>query len=132
MTNKEKMLFLSIFISVFGFSLFSAFNPLEKSISGPSLVVASEYISKAPISEDDITNLNFEEESSYEFDSDESKMVKMLSIALGISSDDVRESLDGGAKPSEMLASVGALLSDLEDEFNFRTVGDRGLVRFNS
>jgi hypothetical protein len=46
--------------------------------------------------------------------------------------DDIIISLEGGIKPSEMLHNSGILLSDLEDEFNFKTDGERELVRFNS
>lgn len=129
MTSKERFILLSIFISVLGFSLFSAFNPLEQHIGKSSLVVASEYITKAPVEEEYI-DYDFEEERAYKFDSNESKVISMLSKVLGLSSEDIQDSLDGGVKPSEMLASEGILLSDLTDEFNFDVVGERGLIRF--
>jgi hypothetical protein len=132
MTNKERVLVLSIFISVFGFSLFNVVNPLEQHIGKPSLVVASEYISKIPISEESTSaDYNFEIARQYSrFDGNSSKMVNMLSITLDIPTEDIKEALDGGAKPSEMLASGGILLSDLAEDFNFDIVGERGLVRF--
>lgn len=132
MTKKERLVFLSIFISVLGFSLFSVFNPLENNTGRSSLIVASEYISKAPISREYINEYDFEEENYYEFRSNESRLVKMLSVTLGLSVNDVVENLDGGIKPSEMLASESILLSDLQDEFDFDIVGERGFVRFNS
>ncbi|MDX9739129.1 MAG: hypothetical protein RBT33_02090 [Candidatus Dojkabacteria bacterium] len=134
MTNKERVLILSIFISVFGFSLFNAVNPLESHIGNTSFVVASEYISKVPVVlEDETLDLRSEVERQHSrFDSSKPKMVNMLSITLGLSAEDVQESLDGGVKPSEMLASNGILLSDLAEEFNFDIVGERGLVRFRA
>jgi hypothetical protein len=132
MTNKERVLVLSIFISVFGFSLFNVVNPLEQHIGKPSMVVASEYISKIPISEESTpVDYNFEIARQYSrFDGNSSKMVNMLSITLGIPTEDIKDALDGGTKPSEMLASEGILLSDLAEDFNFDIVGERGLVRF--
>lgn len=132
MTNKERVLVLSIFISVFGFSLFNVVNPLEQHIGKPSMVVASEYISKIPIYEESTPiDYNFEIARQHSrFDGNSSKMVNMLSITLGISTEDIKEALDGGTKPSEMLASGGILLSDLAEDFNFDIVGERGLVRF--
>lgn len=125
---------LSIFISVFGFSLFNAVNPLEQHIGRPSFVVSSEYISKIPISEESyVYDYNFDVDRQYSrFDSSKSKMVNMLSITLGMSVDDVQESLDGGVKPSEMLASNGILLLDLAEDFNFDIVGEKGLVKFRA
>ena len=132
MTNKERVLILSIFISVFGFSLFNAVNPLERHLGMPSFVVASEYISKVPVLEEQYTyDYNFEIDRQHSrFDLERSKMVNMLSITLGMSVEDVQESLDGGVKPAEMLASSGILLSDLAEDFNFEIVGERELVRF--
>lgn len=134
MTSKERVLLLSIFISVFGFSLFSAFNPLKQEVGEPKFVVASEYITKVPISQEQYAyDDNFEVDRKYSrFDSSKSRMVNMLSISLGMSTEDVQEALDGGVKPSEMLASNGILLSDLAEDFNFELVGERGLVRFLS
>lgn len=134
MTSKERVLMLSIFISVFGFSLFNAFNPLQQEVGVPKFVVASEYISKVPISEEEyVYDYNFDVDRQYSrFDSNKSKMVNMLSITLGIPTDEVQEALDGGVKPSEMLASNGILLSDLAEDFNFEIVGERGLVKFLS
>lgn len=129
MTNRERIIFLSIFISVLGFSLFSVFNPLENHIGKQSFVIASEYISKAPLIEE-VYKQDYDLDSSYYSDSDTSKVVRMLSSVLDISVDDVQESLDGGVKPHEMLASSGILLSDLEEEFNFDVIGQRGLIRF--
>jgi hypothetical protein len=134
MTKRERLIVLSIFISVFGFSLFNAVNPLEQRFGKPSLIVASEYISKIPnISERySLLAQDFEVERQYTLTIEsESKIEGMLSSVLGIPIEDIKESLAGGVKPSEMLASSGILLSDLEDEFNFEIVGDRGLVRFN-
>lgn len=130
MTNKERFVLLSIFISVLGFSLFSAFNPLEQHVGKSSLVVASEYITKAPVLEEEYGDYDFEEERVHKFDSNESKVISMLNKVLGLSAEDIEHSLDGGVKPSEMLASEGILLSDLTDEFNFDVVGERGLIRF--
>ena len=59
MTNKERFVLLSIFISVLGFSLFSAFNPLEQHVGKSSLVVASEYITKAPVLEEEYGDYDF-------------------------------------------------------------------------
>ena len=125
---------LSIFISVFGFSLFNAFNPLQQEIGVPKFVVASEYISKAPLSQEGyIYDYNFDVDRQYSrFDSNRSKMVNMLSITLGISTDEIQEALDGGVRPSEMLATNGILLSDLAEDFNFEIIGERGLVKFLS
>ncbi len=134
MTNKERVVMLSIFISVFGFSLFTAFNPLQQDIGVPKFVVASEYITKVPLSEEEYAyDYNFDVDRQYSrFDSNRSKMVNMLSITLGIPTDEVQEALDGGVRPSEMLASNGVLLSDLAEDFNFEIVGERGFVRFLS
>ena len=134
MTNKERVLVLSIFISVFGFSLFNVVNPLEQHIGKPSIVVTSEYISKLPISEEySPLDYNFEIDRQYSrFDGNSSKMVNMLSITLGIPTEDIQEALDGGSKPSELLASSGILLSDLAEDFNFDIIGERGLVKFIS
>ena len=134
MTNKERVVMLSIFISVFGFSLFNAVNPLEQHTGNPSFVVASEYISKVPVfSEEYKSELNLEVDRQYSrFDSGKSKMVNMLSITLGMSVEDVQVSLDGGVKPSELLANSGILLSDLAEDFNFDIVGERGLVKFRA
>lgn len=133
MTHKERIAILSIFISVLGFSLFSVFNPLEDHIGGSSLVVASEYSSKMPVLEQEYVNgYDADDESDLSSKTSSSRIAKMLSTTLGIPLDDVVESLEGGAKPSEMLASAGVLLSDLKDEFNFDIVGERGFVRFNS
>ncbi|MDY0097518.1 MAG: hypothetical protein RBS01_04180 [Candidatus Dojkabacteria bacterium] len=134
MTNKERVLILSIFISVFGFSLFNAVNPLESHMGNPSFVIASEYISKMPVVvEEETSDLRSEvDRQRTRFDSSKPKMVNMLSITLGMSVEDVQESLDGGVKPSEMLASSGILLSDLAEEFNFDIVGERGLVKFRA
>jgi hypothetical protein len=134
MTNKERVLVLSIFISVFGFSLFNVVNPLEQRIGKSSMVVTSEYISKLPISEEySPLDYNFEIDRQYSrFDGNSSKMVNMLSITLGIPTEDIQEALDGGSKPSELLASSGILLSDLAEDFNFDIIGERGLVKFIS
>ena len=134
MTNKERVLILSIFISVFGFSLFNAVNPLESHMGNPSFVIASEYISKMPVVvEEETSDLRSEvDRQRSRFDSSKPKMVNMLSITLGMSVEDVQESLDGGVKPSEMLASSGILLSDLAEEFNFDIIGERGLVKFRA
>ena len=134
MTNKERVVMLSIFISVFGFSLFNAFNPLQQEVGVPKFVVASEYITKVPLSEEEyVYDYNFDVDRQYSrFDSNKSKMVNMLSITLGIPTEEVQEALDGGVRPSEMLASNGILLSDLAEDFNFEIVGERGLVRFLS
>jgi len=134
MTNKERVVMLSIFISVFGFSLFNAFNPLQQEVGVPKFVVASEYITKVPLSEEEyVYDYNFDVDRQYSrFDSNRSKMVNMLSITLGISTDEIQEALDGGVRPSEMLATNGILLSDLAEDFNFEIIGERGLVKFLS
>ncbi len=114
MTNKERVLILSIFISVFGFSLFNAVNPLVSHIGNTSFVVASEYISKIPVVvEDDTSDLSSRVDRQYSrLDSSKPRMVNMLSITLGMSVEDVQENLNQGMKPSEMLANSGILLSD--------------------
>lgn len=133
MTNRERLLVLSIFISIFGFSLFNAVNPLEQRFGKPSLVVASEYISKIPVSQEYTYSYNFDVAREYSrFDGNSSKMVNMLSVTLGIPTEDIKDALEGGTKPSEMLASEGILLSDLAEDFNFDIVGERGLVKFRS
>jgi len=135
MTKRERVIVLSIFISVFGFSLFNAVNPLEQRFGKPSLVVASEYISKIPsISERySLLAVDFEVERQYPLPlENESKIEGMLSTVLDIPMEDIKESLAGGVKPSELLASSGILLSDLADEFNFDIVGDGGLIKFNA
>ena len=98
------------------------------------MVVTSEYISKLPISEEySPLDYNFEIDRQYSrFDGNSSKMVNMLSITLGIPTEDIQEALDGGSKPSELLASSGILLSDLAEDFNFDIIGERGLVKFIS
>ena len=132
MTNRDRAILLSIFISVFGFSLLNVVNPLDQQLGKP-FVVTSEYISKVPLMDEEYAyDYNFDIDRQYSrFDSSKSKLVNMLSISMGISTEDVQEALEGGMKPSEMLAEEGILLSDLEEDFNFELVGDREFVRFN-
>lgn len=134
MTNKEKVFFVTFFFSILGLTFSTVFNPLENHIGRSSFVIASEYVSKLPVLEGRYIYKNefkIEREESISY-STESKMVNMLSTVLNISTKDVRDALDGGAKPSEMLASVGILLSDLSEEFNFDIVGERELVKFRA
>jgi len=75
---------------------------------------------------------NRERVDSIHFESkveEDSKIVNMLSEVLGIEKDDIQLALDGGSKPSELLASYGILLSDISEEYSFDIVGE-GLVRF--
>ena len=134
MTSKKRLLLLSIFISVFGFAFLSAVNPPQQKVGIPKFIVASESKSKSSVlvsKENYIDDYNFDVDRQYSrFDPSKSRMVNMLSITLDMPTDDVQEILDGGVKPSEMLANSGILLSDLAEDFNFEIVGDRGLVRF--
>ncbi|MGI6423167.1 MAG: hypothetical protein ACOX0X_00910 [Candidatus Dojkabacteria bacterium] len=133
MTNKERVIILSIFVSVFGFALFTAINPLKFSNDAPSAIF-SEYISSESFLGEEFNledSLRVRDEY-VEVEEEGFKMANMLSITLGIPAIEVKEALDGGTKPSEMLASSGILLTDLAEEFGFDIVGERGLVRFRS
>ncbi|OGC44208.1 hypothetical protein A2400_02295 [candidate division WS6 bacterium RIFOXYB1_FULL_33_14] len=122
MTNRERVVVLTIFVSVLGISFVSALRPVINSyIYNPTNLVSSYSVNNSVIRVDSI---HFESKVE-----EDSKIVNMLSEVLGIEKDDIQLALDGGSKPSEFLASSGILLSDISEEYSFDIVGD-GLVKF--
>jgi len=122
MTNRERVVVLTIFVSVLGISFVSALRPVINSyIYNPTNLVSSYSVNNSVIRVDSI---HFESKVE-----EDSKIVNMLSEVLGIEKDDIQLALDGGSKPSELLASYGILLSDISEEYSFDIVGE-GLVRF--
>lgn len=123
MTNKERLAILAIFVSVLGFAFVSALKPVMI-----SYVVKETGIH---LSEDILDQKLRLKSLHFKSNSESSKIVSMLSEVLGISTQEIALSLDGGSRPSELLASSGILLSDLAEEYSFDIVGD-GLVRFRA
>ena len=122
MTNRERVVVLTIFVSVLGISFVSALRPVINSyIYNPTNLVSSYSVNNSVIRVDSI---HFESKVE-----EDSKIVNMLSEVLGIEKDDIQLALDGGSKPSELLASYDILLSDISEEYSFDIVGE-GLVRF--
>lgn len=124
MTNKERLIVLTIFISVLGFSFVSALKPVINSyIFNPTNLVSVYGVNNSVVK---YSSVYFESNTD-----SESKMVNMLSEVLGIESEDIELALEGGSKPSELLSLQGIYLSDLSEEYSFDIVGD-SLVRFRA
>ena len=124
MTNRERVVVLTIFVSVLGIAFISALRPVINGyIYNPTNLVSAYTVNNSVIK---VNSIHYE--SKIEGDS---KMVNMLSEVLGIEKDDIQLALEGGSKPSELLASYGILLSDISQEYSFDIVGN-GLVRFRA
>jgi hypothetical protein len=130
MTNKERLVALTILVSVLGFAFITAINPLQvlsSSKDSPSVVIDYKVYSFLP---HEYKLNDFEVESRVQEEREHTRMVSMLSTVLEIPADDIEDVLKGGVRPAEMLASSGIYLSDLAEEFNFEIIGERGLVKF--
>ena len=122
MTNRERVVVLTIFVSVLGIAFVSALRPVINSyIENPTNLISVYSVNNSVIRVDSI---HFESKLEQE-----SRMVNMLSEVLGLEVEDVQLALEGGSKPSEMLASQGVYLSDLSEEYSFDILGD-SLVKF--
>ncbi|HBB64555.1 hypothetical protein A3K02_00760 [candidate division WS6 bacterium RIFOXYD1_FULL_33_8] len=126
MTNKERIAVLTIFIPVLGFAFIGAFKSLvdidDDSRQGNAIFSVDSKGVKV-----NLRSISYESgQKGY------SKMVLMLSEVLEIPEDDILLSLEGGLKPSELLATNGILLSDLAEDYNFDIVGKSELVLFRA
>ncbi len=122
MTNRERVVVLTIFVSVLGIAFVSALRPVINSyIYNPTNLVSAYTVNNSVIK---VNSIHYESKTE-----GDSKIVNMLSEVLGIEKDDIQLALDGGSKPTEMLASQGVYLEDLKEEYMFDIIGD-GLVRF--
>ena len=122
MTNKKMLVFIAVFVSVLGFAFIEALKPVINNYSAKQYSINSQYLYT---NNEDIQSRNV----YFETEVGSSKMIKMLSNVLGINKDDIKDALQGGTKPSELLISNGIFLSDLSEEYSFDIVGEE-LVRF--
>ena len=117
MTNRERVVVLTIFVSVLGIAFVSALRPVINGyIYNPTNLVSSYTVNNSVIK---LNSIHYESKTD-----GDSKIVNMLSEVLGIEKDDIQLALEGGSKPSELLASYGVLLSDISEEYSFDIVGD--------
>lgn len=122
MTKKERLFVLTLVITMFGFSVFGLIDGKETR---------------------DVTQIRFvidtksEKDSSSDYDNyrntrrefKDSKIISMLSEVLEMPKVEVWNALNGGMSPAELLSNSGVLLSDLQDEYNFKIVNDQ-FVKF--
>lgn len=133
MTKRDRLVVVAIVVSFFGFSVFGAISTVEAGYNNGQVVWEHRGLGQKKgdverLGLDDIDTRCFRNHQSSER---HTKMVDMLSTVLGMSPEEVEDALSNGDRPREMLAKEGISLYDLEEEFNFEMVGERGFVRFN-
>lgn len=121
MTNKERIVVLTILVSVLGITFFGTIQPVQAVGTNETKVTYS-------IEKENNNNFYLEYKNSI-YKLKESKLINMLSEILSMSYDSVYNALEGGLSPNDLLSDSGLLLSDLTDEYNFEIVHDR-FVRF--